>query len=491
MVLFNYSTKEITAKIVYYGPGLCGKTTNLQFIYDDLPQTINKGKMLSLATRTDRTLFFDFLPLDLGTIRGMRTRVQLYTVPGQVFYNTTRKLVLKGADGIIFVADSQKSMLEANIESFKNLQQNLTEYGVKLNEVPLVVQFNKRDLPDVVSIEDLNAAVNKLNAPIYEAVATTGIGVHETLKACTRLVLNSLKSRYAEDRQKKSTVAVGSIGPGTGVPAAVATETPAGESREAEQTLTMSAATTAPQESMAPPAPPQGDLSADVDLVPLEEEYAVSDDPLGDLGGDLDSLAPQGSMGLDHPDGLDLDEESPAAGEPAEDAGPCDREMAQLGTPAADVASHAEPSESDGFRADDDEADAAPDEPILELVEVGSDAIVENVLELADEAFARTPDEPSQEYDDSRRANEWNDSPNVVRHEPEPAGRQEAFTPAPLVHGGGTAQVEVVRGDMAREIRVPIRLTIGDQNISLELRVNLVVDREDDEAASVSRTVVS
>src|SRR5262245_39931184 len=167
MVLFNYSTKEITAKIVYYGPGLCGKTTNLQFIYDNLSGTINKGKMLSLATKTDRTLFFDFLPIDLGTIRGMRTRLQLYTVPGQVFYNTTRKLVLKGADGVVFVADSQKRMIDANLESFQNLEENLAEHDIQLRGMPLIVQFNKRDLPDVASIEELNAAVNKYNSPIY------------------------------------------------------------------------------------------------------------------------------------------------------------------------------------------------------------------------------------------------------------------------------------------------------------------------------------
>ena len=203
MVLFNYSTKEITAKIVYYGPGLCGKTTNLQFIYENLPGTINKGKMLSLATKTDRTLFFDFLPIDLGTIRGMRTRLQLYTVPGQVFYNTTRKLVLKGADGIIFVADSQRRMLAANTESYRNLEENLAEHDMKLSEIPLIIQFNKRDLPDVASIEELNAALNKHNVPIYEAVAVTGIGVHETLKAMTRLVLNSLKERYADKREQR------------------------------------------------------------------------------------------------------------------------------------------------------------------------------------------------------------------------------------------------------------------------------------------------
>jgi len=203
MVLFNYSTKEITAKIVFYGPGLCGKTTNLQFIYDNLPGTINKGKMLSLATKTDRTLFFDFLPIDLGTIRGMRTRLQLYTVPGQVFYNTTRKLVLKGADGVVFVADSQKRMADANLESFKNLEENLAEHDMKLADMPMIIQFNKRDLPEVASIDELNASLNKHNAPIYEAVATTGIGVHETLKAITRLVLNSLKEKYSDKREQR------------------------------------------------------------------------------------------------------------------------------------------------------------------------------------------------------------------------------------------------------------------------------------------------
>jgi len=196
MVLFNYSTKELTAKIVYYGPGLCGKTTNLQYIFSNLPPNVNKGKMLSLATQTDRTLFFDFLPIDLGTIRGMKTRLQLYTVPGQVFYNTTRKLVLKGADGLVFVGDSQRKMLEADVESFGNLEENLKEHGMELSQIPHVIQFNKRDLGDVLSPEELNAALNKYNAPIYEAVATTGIGVHDTLKAVTRLVLNSLKEKY-------------------------------------------------------------------------------------------------------------------------------------------------------------------------------------------------------------------------------------------------------------------------------------------------------
>ncbi len=202
MVLFNYSTRELTAKVVFYGPGLCGKTTNLQYIYDNLPKDVSRGKMLSLATKTDRTLFFDFLPLDLGTIRGMKTRIQLYTVPGQVFYNSTRKMVLKGADGMVFVADSQAKMMDANIESFANLEENLAEQGMRLEQMPLVLQFNKRDLPGLASIEELNSALNKYNAPFYEAIAVSGIGVHDTLKAATKLVLNVLTNKYRLDKDR-------------------------------------------------------------------------------------------------------------------------------------------------------------------------------------------------------------------------------------------------------------------------------------------------
>jgi signal recognition particle receptor subunit beta len=195
MVLFNYATKEITAKIVYYGPGLCGKTTNLQFVYDSLPSN-NKSKMLSLATKTDRTLFFDFLPLDLGKIRGMRTKLQLYTVPGQVYYNSTRQLVLKGADGIVFVADSQDHAIDANLESLQNLEDNLKRQGVRIREIPLVMQFNKRDLPNALPVAELDAEVNKLGVPHFESVATNGIGVEETLKGVTQLVLQHLIKKY-------------------------------------------------------------------------------------------------------------------------------------------------------------------------------------------------------------------------------------------------------------------------------------------------------
>ncbi len=195
MVLFNYATKEITAKIVYYGPGLCGKTTNLQFVYDSLPSN-NKSKMLSLATKTDRTLFFDFLPLDLGKIRGMRTKLQLYTVPGQVYYNSTRQLVLKGADGIVFVADSQDHATDANLESLQNLEDNLKRQGVRIREIPLVIQFNKRDLPNVLPVAQMVSEVDKLGVPHFESVATTGVGVEETLKGITHLVLSHLVKKY-------------------------------------------------------------------------------------------------------------------------------------------------------------------------------------------------------------------------------------------------------------------------------------------------------
>src|SRR5258708_1235156 len=196
MVLFNYATKEITAKIVYYGPGLCGKTTNLQFVYDSLPSN-NKSKMLSLATKTDRTLFFDFLPLDLGKIRGMRTKLQLYTVPGQVYYNSTRHLVLKAADGIVFVADSQDFAFDANMESVENLEDNLKRQSIRIREIPVVIQYNKRDLPNAMPVAEIDRDLNKLNAPKFESVATMGLGVEETLKGITQLVLAHLVKKYS------------------------------------------------------------------------------------------------------------------------------------------------------------------------------------------------------------------------------------------------------------------------------------------------------
>ena len=192
MTFINYAAREINCKIVYYGPGLCGKTTNLQYIYDRTNPAA-KGKLISLATETDRTLFFDFLPLDLGTVRGFKTRFHLYTVPGQVFYDASRKLILKGVDGVVFVADSQEARMDANVESIRNLGDNLKEHGYDLMKVPYVLQLNKRDLPDVLSADELNAALNPRKVPFYEAVATTGAGVLKTFTAISKLVLQDMQ----------------------------------------------------------------------------------------------------------------------------------------------------------------------------------------------------------------------------------------------------------------------------------------------------------
>ena len=191
MSFINYSSREINCKIVYYGPGLCGKTTNLQHIYTKTNPEL-KGKMISLATETERTLFFDFLPLALGQIRGFKTRFHLYTVPGQVYYNASRKLILKGVDGVVFVGDSQIERLDANIESMYNLAENLLEHGYDLQRIPFVLQYNKRDLPNAAPVRELEAAMNPLGAPSYEAVAIRGDGVFDTLKQVSKLVIRSL-----------------------------------------------------------------------------------------------------------------------------------------------------------------------------------------------------------------------------------------------------------------------------------------------------------
>ena len=192
MTFINYASREINCKIVYYGPGLCGKTTNLQHIFNaTAPQS--KGKLISLATETDRTLFFDFMPLELGTVRGFKTRFHLYTVPGQVFYDASRKLILKGVDGVVFVADSQEERMDANIESLYNLEENLRTQGYELMKLPYVLQLNKRDLPNILPVEELAAELGKKSEPVVEAVASTGAGVFDTLKAVAKQVLTELR----------------------------------------------------------------------------------------------------------------------------------------------------------------------------------------------------------------------------------------------------------------------------------------------------------
>jgi signal recognition particle receptor subunit beta len=192
MSFINYMAREINCKIVYYGPGLCGKTTNLQYIYERTNPSA-KGKLISLATETERTLFFDFLPLSLGEIRGFKARFQLYTVPGQVFYDASRKLILKGVDGVVFVGDSQMERMEANIESVENLRNNLQEQGYDLDKIPYIIQYNKRDLANAAPMEELQNLLNPKGVPYFEAVAPKGEGVYETLKAIARLILTELR----------------------------------------------------------------------------------------------------------------------------------------------------------------------------------------------------------------------------------------------------------------------------------------------------------
>ncbi len=192
MATINYGYREINCKIVYYGPGMSGKTTNLEIIHQKVPPSA-RGKLTSLATKTDRTLFFDLLPLDLGTIKGFKTKFQLYTVPGQVYYNATRKLVLRGADGVVFVADSQVDRMEDNIESLENLSDNLKEHGMDIAQIPLVLGWNKRDLPNVSSVEELNAKLNPWGVPNFEMEALNGRGVFDALRAISRLVLVRLE----------------------------------------------------------------------------------------------------------------------------------------------------------------------------------------------------------------------------------------------------------------------------------------------------------
>ena len=213
MALFNHATKEVTAKLVYYGPGLCGKTTNLQWIHGNLSFK-TKGKLVSLATQTDRTLFFDFLPVELGTIRGMRTRMQIYTVPGQVFYESTRRMVLKGCDAVVFVADSQAAMLDANAESLRSLRQNLLVNEIDPS-IPQVIQYNKRDLPTALPVSVLNERLNPRNLPYFEAVAFKGTGVEETLKGITKQLFQWLSRYYGE-----SDTAAADAADGIGAPAA-------------------------------------------------------------------------------------------------------------------------------------------------------------------------------------------------------------------------------------------------------------------------------
>jgi len=215
MAVINYSKKEISAKIVYYGPSLCGKTTNIQSIYASLKPE-QKGKLVSLSTEADRTLFFDFLPIEIGNIRGFKTRLHFYTVPGQVYYNSTRRAVLTGVDGLVFVADSQRDKMEENVESLNNLEENLNYYGKSLKTIPIIIQYNKRDLPDVTPVSEMDQIVNTYGYPCIEAVATTGEGVLETLTRITKMVLKHIEMGTSGKQQQPAIPVTEKPQPSTG-----------------------------------------------------------------------------------------------------------------------------------------------------------------------------------------------------------------------------------------------------------------------------------
>ncbi len=267
MVFFNYSTMQMAAKVVYYGPGLCGKTTNLHHIYSHTAND-SRGEMVSLETETDRTLFFDLLPIDVGSIAGFKTRIQLYTVPGQVFYNTTRKLVLKGVDGVVFVVDSQRPMLQANLDSLNNLAENLAEMGLALDNIPLVLQYNKRDLTDVHSVEDLERAVNRQRWPSFEASAINGNGVFETLKGISKLTLMSLKKRLIKGAEAPTRPAPAPPKPAALRPAPAASPAPPAAPRAAGSAAP-AAAPSAPRPAVDPAAKArtQGDVLRELEAI--------------------------------------------------------------------------------------------------------------------------------------------------------------------------------------------------------------------------------
>ena len=311
MVFFNYATMQMAAKIVYYGPGLCGKTTNLHHIYGRTAPD-SRGEMVSLETETDRTLFFDLLPLDVGVISGFKTRVQLYTVPGQVFYNTTRKLVLKGVDGVVFVADSQRAMKEANLESFTNLRANLAEIGLNLEDLPLALQDNKRDLTSILSVDELQRDLNGEGAhESYEASAIHGQGVFETLKAISRLTLRSLKKRMlGEDRATpKTSVAVTAPPVLRETPSAVpvAPPPPAVKAPAPRETAAAASPKAAPPPKRRPASHPQEEAMPDIefefdegDAAEVRAPVAVVSEEISDVSFAETNEAPPGGSEVKH-----------------------------------------------------------------------------------------------------------------------------------------------------------------------------------------------
>lgn len=278
MVQINFALKEVNCKVVFYGPGMSGKTTNLEIVHQKAPEE-NKGELTSISTDGDRTLFFDFMPLDLGNVAGMRTKFQLYTVPGQVYYNSTRKLVLQGVDGVIFVADSDPEKMDENIESYANLIENLAEYGKDVRELPHVIQFNKRDLPNAMPVAEMDKRLNKFGVPTFEAIAYTGEGVFPTLKTLAAMVLESIEKIDGRNPRKAAgkpaPAAAAPAKPGAPRAAATAPATPAKPAAGARKAAPAAAAAPAPTA----PAAAQRQSAKPAAAAPRATATATADGP--------------------------------------------------------------------------------------------------------------------------------------------------------------------------------------------------------------------
>ena len=372
MVFFNYSTMQMAAKVVYYGPGLCGKTTNLQWIFEHT-STESRGEMVSLATETDRTLFFDLLPIDVGSIAGFSTRIQLYTVPGQVFYNTTRKLVLKGVDGVVFVADSQRPMLQANAESFQNLEENLAEMGLSLDNLPVVLQYNKQDLPSICSREELDQALNRQNWPSIQASAINGDGVFETLKMISKATLMALKKRLTKSRPESSGAGGKRPMPPVARPPVQPRPAPARKPSPTAATVRSAAPAVAAAATSSAPSPSVPPSSASQVLQAVQAPPAAA--PVASV--DADSLA-------------DLDLEPPAL-EVAEPAAEAAEPVAEAAEPVAEAAEPVAEAAEPVAEAAEPVAEAA--EPVAEAAEPVAEA-AEPVAEAA-EPVAESKPEPA------------------------------------------------------------------------------------------------
>jgi mutual gliding-motility protein MglA len=426
MVLFNYATKELTAKVVFYGPGLCGKTTNLQWIHEKLPIK-NKGKMLSLATETDRTLFFDFLPIELGAIRGMKTRIQLYTVPGQVFYNATRRMVLKGADCVVFVADSQEPMLEANLESLRNLRENLEANEINPSEIPMVLQFNKRDLPNALPIEILNERMNNRNHPFFEAVALKGIGVEETLKGATSLVFRSLAFKYGE------------AAPTASASPRVTADTPPLPVPATPRPQPVSTAPPFPRPVAAPPAPRPAPVVRPVAVVPSAAVETVSPEEL------LESLE------IDMPDSVDEVHSTLVRGEV---------EVAELRRKLREP----EPMELD--------LDEHLESSLMEELTLDGEPIEPNTVPPVVEPPPFPPERPSGRITQPP----WVGTADpVLRREPEPTPepRLVAAIPRSVVASPVSVEISASAGPTQVAIPVEIQLEDGGAQVVIQLRLTL------------------